>query len=91
MTTYRISLPRRDAALYLAWELGIRHAVKRLATVEADPLLRGFVFLPCGALWNERSRRSAQRWANRIRMAVAYQQGRLGRPLGGNDVLVRTV
>lgn len=80
--TYIVETTRSMAALYLAWEFGIARAVTTLAQYPR----KGFVRLPSfGPL---RLRREAESMAARVRMVVAWQQGRLGRDLTAGDVYV---
>lgn len=90
---YEIRVYRPEAALYLAWEYGIRRAREILATAPADPVYSpGFVRLTFGPFLTDhrgrRTRAAAENYAARIREAVAFQQGRLGRPLRNGDVYV---
>jgi hypothetical protein len=97
MTTkpYEISLSRRSATLYLHKEFGIVRAFQILGDIKPDPRWPNcFVRLPqYGAFMAARNgrytKRMAEGWASRIRQFVAYQEGRLGRPLTGGDVYVR--
>ena len=96
MTKYEIQISRRAAAMYLAWEYGVARAVKMMAAVKADPQFKGFVrFTDRYFLTGPKGRptkRAAEGWATRIKMAVYHQQGRLGQHLSdGGGVYVREV
>ena len=72
--TYTITLSRKDAALYLAWEYGIHQAHAILTTLPtAGRVALPATFVPLTTL------RLARRWAARISEVVAWQHGRLGR------------
>ena len=86
--TYEISISRKSAALYLAWEYGINRANVMLKSAKPDPTYpESFLRLP--VFWCSRpTLRSANDMAQRIRDAIAYQEGRLGRPYTGGSVYV---
>ena len=93
--TYHIIASRNSAALYLAWEFGIARANKMLQAALPAADSRGFIQLPefgCFLVHyktGRRTKRLAEGYAHRIRQAVAYQEGRLGRTFSSGHVYVQ--
>jgi hypothetical protein len=84
----QVRISRNSAALYLAFECGIKGAVARLAAAIPDG--PGFIVLPVLAAKNGRhTKTNAEGWVNRIRLIVSFQEGRLGKPLSCGLVYVR--
>jgi hypothetical protein len=91
-TKFTVKMSRRTAALYLAKDFGVARANQELRKlVEVTP---HFYRLPLAELMFTTGPRSylrkcdAEHLANRVRLFVAHQQGRLGKPLTGGDVYV---
>ena len=91
MTTFTLFIPRRYAVLYLAWELTPAGANRFIKTLPTDS--RGWIgmhamtlFFPVGK--RRHTRKSLENFANRIRNTVAYQEGKLGKPLTAGGLLV---
>jgi hypothetical protein len=81
------SFARGDLVLYLAWEFGTRGAARILRGLKPygdsnDP----YPHPPTsdGWLWRYRTQHHGQRGLAHIKMAIAYQRGRVGRPMGAN-------
>ena len=105
--TYAIDLPRSFAAMYLAWEFGAARANKLLRgaqpkNVMACPRAGRSTFIrltfntflvPSRSRRGRQTKSAAEGWAQRIREALSYQEGRLGRPLtaGGGCVVVAEI
>lgn len=93
--TYQIIAARPSAALYLAWEFGITRANQMLQAALPATGSRGFIQLPEFGCFladyktGRRTKRMAENYAQRIRQAVAYQEGRLGRAFSSGHIYVR--
>ncbi|MFO1080875.1 MAG: hypothetical protein U1E23_09645 [Reyranellaceae bacterium] len=92
--TTTLFIPRRVAALYLAWEVGLARANVLIKTLPRDH--RGWVEMTAPAMRlmfvparGRVTRRHIDAYAARIREAVAYQEGRLGRGLTAGGGCVR--
>ena len=94
MIPYEISTDRKTAALYLAWEFGYEWADKIMQEIQSDPFFpKQFVRLPPLKPFlvnrdGHYSRLMAEGWAQRIRMAVSFEEGRRGLPFTGGEVVV---
>lgn len=95
MTTYKLIIPRRCAALYYAWEFGNRPVAINKVIDQLPRDVRGWVEISVYTLMRPVSakrwtRRALENFASRIREAIAYQEGRLGKPFsaGGGCVCV---
>ena len=80
MNQYKIYGTRKTAALYLAYEFGIRFAVRRLARLERTRN-GGYI------LAQEKLKRDALKTVAKVQFIVAYQQGRLKQRLGDGHAL----
>ena len=80
MTNYKIYGTRKTAALYLAYQFGIKLAVCRLRNLKrAD---NGLLIIEQVKL-----KRDAIKILTRVQFIVAYQQGRLKQRLGDGHAL----
>ena len=94
---YHLYAPRHTAALYLAWEYGVRIANNALREYPRDE--RGWIDLSASTalqIFSKRhrgyaipTRRAAERAKARVAIAVAYLEGRLGHPLTGGLVEIQ--
>lgn len=87
---YHLYIPRRDAVLYLAWEVGVSRVRRILARLGKDERgwvdMADFTILRQGERW---TRRELESFAARIRETIAYQEGRLRKPYTAGGGLVR--
>ena len=86
---YYVEAPRKVAALYYAWEFGLKRANSMMK--KAGTTKRGRIIIDL-SIFNLKNKKSE--WINavsRIREAVAFQEGRLGRDMtaGGGCVALR--
>ena len=80
--------PRRYAIYYLAWEYGLRNVRPMLAKLPKDS--RGWYDLIDGPFFKTGGKITyARRHADRVCQVIAYQEGRLGKPLTGGGGVIR--
>lgn len=87
MKRFIVTADKKTAALYFAWEFGIKNAV-RFAKQQAT---NGHIINPITGIASPRScktRREAESIARRVREAAAYMQGRIGKKSFGGTVNV---
>jgi len=77
--TYKIIISRQSAALYLQKEYGTQRANVMLKNMQRAK--EGFWYLPTIFFGKLKTKRNAVALAERVKMNVFYQQGKLGRKL----------
>ena len=82
---WQVQLSPRSAKLYWSWEYGLQRAINLWRAHGGASGLNAKAWLKLNS-WS--TKRAADAWANRVRSSVAYQEGKLGKPLTGGDIYV---
>ncbi len=97
MKTYSLFIPRHYAALYIAWDLGMKNGRPQQILNALPKDARGWLdmsaFTPMRPVRAKRwTLRDLNNFAAHIREVVSYQEGRLGRKLtgGGGCIVVKS-
>ena len=78
---WQVQSSPRSAKLYWSWEYGVRQSINLWNAHGTNTK----AWLNLG---DHSTKREAEAWATRIRIGIAYQEGRLGKMLTGGDVYV---
>lgn len=86
---YQLLTDRSTLALYLAWELGVRLAVRHLR--KPNLLSLGGRYIIPLAHNQTRLHREAVSAAKRISNAAAYLEGKIGYPLKAHEITIERI
>lgn len=81
---WTLYVPRKYAAIYLAWEFGVsaeRHHNAQTMIQRLPRDSRGWLDLSSLNLPAKRTKRACEALASRVRQAIAYYEGKHGKPL----------